>query len=347
MYLNDYIRRFKLKNKNYIINYFKLWITFLIGITIFCGTILLSIVIQEKKYITLFLVNFILFIIIMYFGYMVVYRKYKDIDKIFRLYVEGYLGEDLFQKNIGISPNLDKVLKILGEKLDKTKILNLSKKQAQYLALQNQINPHFLYNTLEGIRSEALCAGIDEVASMTEALATFFRYTISNLDHLVTLDDELRNIENYYIIQKYRFGDKLNLTIEYDEDADLSVLNFRLPKLILQPIVENAIYHGIEQKIGQGIIKIRIDYTKERLIIKVSDDGLGIDKDLLTQLNSKLMTTSLDDITEPMKDQRGGIAIINVNNRIKLLFGEKFGIHIQSTKNIGTDVELTLPIVYQ
>ena len=202
-----------MKNKNYLIFNFKIWCAAIIGMIIFLSALLFSIVIQEGEYVTLFLIAIVLLLLILYLGYLFVFRDYKNLDKIFGLYVEGYLGEELFQRNIGISPNIDNALKLLGEKLDKTKILNLSKKQAQYLALQNQINPHFLYNTLEGIRSEALCSGIDQVASMTETLATFFRYTISNLDHLVTLDDELSNIENYYIIQKYRFGDKLNLSI--------------------------------------------------------------------------------------------------------------------------------------
>jgi two-component system sensor histidine kinase YesM len=262
-----------------------------------------------------------------------------------QLYTEGYLVDDFFEQDIKISKTVSKMLELLSDRLDKSALLNVSKKQAQYLALQNQINPHFLYNTLEGIRSEALCAGMDGVAAMTEALATFFRYTISNVDHLVTLEDELSNIENYYIIQQYRFGDKLSLSIEYDDDDDdLSVLNLKLPKLILQPIVENSIYHGIERKVGKGNLRIHIDHTIDRLIIRISDDGMGIEKVALEKLNNKLLTNSLDDI-EPKKEKKGGIAIINVNNRIKLIFGEEYGIHIYSTQNVGTDVEITLPII--
>lgn len=332
-----------MKNKGYLVSALKIWVSALV---IFCTIILLIILkltMETDRYHLFFLIGIAAFSAILYYGYFFVYRRYIKIEKIFELYSEGYLAEDIFSGNLKMSPSQDNMLKILAEKLDKVKILNLSKKQAQYLALQNQINPHFLYNTLESIRSEALCAGVDGVAFMTEALATFFRYTISNIDHLVTLEDELSNIENYYVIQKYRFGDKLNLTIEYGED--LKILNLKLPKLILQPIVENAIYHGIEGKMGEGNLKIRIYCTGERLIIRISDDGMGMEQEKLEDLNNKLLMKKLEDITETNRDKRGGIAVLNVNNRIKLLLGEKYGITIQSKKNVGTDVEITLPII--
>ena len=230
---------------------------------------------------------------------------------------------------------------------DKNHLINVSKKQAEYLALQNQINPHFLYNTLEGIRSEALLAGLDSVAEMTEALATFFRYTISQVEHLVTLEDELANIENYYYIQQFRFGDKLALHIEYEHDEEwdeLDILQFRLPKLTLQPIVENSIYHGIERKIGRGNLVIRICISNERLRIRISDDGMGMAEEKLKLLNEKLRRLTLDDVQEE-NGKKGGIALVNVNNRIKLLFGEEYGITFYSREGAGTDVMITLPLV--
>ena len=231
--------------------------------------------------------------------------------------------------------------------IDKNNLINVSKKQAEYLALQNQINPHFLYNTLEGIRSEALLAGLDSVAEMTEALGTFFRYTISQVEHLVTLEDELANIENYYYIQQFRFGDRLALSIEYEHDEErnqLKLLQYRLPKLTLQPIIENSIYHGLERKIGRGNLVIRIGASDERLRIRVSDDGMGMDEETLKRLNEKLRCLTLDHVSEDT-GKRGGIALVNVNNRIKLLFGEEFGITFYSRKGAGTDALLVLPLV--
>jgi two-component system sensor histidine kinase YesM len=213
-----------------------------------------------------------------------------------------------------------------------------SKKQAEYLALQSQINPHFLYNTLEAIRGDALGAGIESIAEITEALATFFRYTISTAEILVTLEDEITNIENYFMIQRYRFGDRLTLSMEYNSDA----LEYKLPKMTLQPMVENAIYHGIERKRGAGGIKIAAETTKTRLIINITDDGVGIREDKLDLLNIQLNSPPQNNME--IRREKGGIALINVNNRIKLLFGELYGIRITSTVGIGTDIEIILPL---
>lgn len=218
----------------------------------------------------------------------------------------------------------------------------VSSSQSKINALQNQINPHFLYNTLEGIRGEAITAGLDNVAQMTEALATFFRYTISNLENLVTLEDELGNIENYFIIQQYRFGERLRLQVVCDEDDRAELMQCRIPKLTLQPIVENSIVHGVERKIGRGNLRIKIEGTAKRLIITVSDDGLGMEEDVLAALNRQISSTRFDYVCSDAK-REGGIALVNVNNRIKLLFGEQYGLCIYSTPGVGTDVEVTLP----
>lgn len=334
-----------IKEKNYLIDDLKKWLWLILAFVVMLLMLLGYAAISIRSFRVYFILAVLTFVLFAYLGYIRLYRRYRQVEKLMQLYIEGYLVDDFFEQNLKISRTVSEMLEIMSDRFDKTTYLNLSKKQAQYLALQNQINPHFLYNTLEGIRSEALCAGMDGVASMTEALATFFRYTISNVDHLVTLEDELSNIENYYIIQQYRFGDKLSLSIEFDDDCeDVSVMNLRLPKLILQPIVENSIYHGIERKVGEGSLRIHIEHTADRLIIRISDDGMGMEKTALDSLNNKLLTNSFEDI-EPQKGKKGGIAIINVNNRIKLLFGEEYGIYIYSIQNVGTDVEITLPII--
>ena len=169
--------------------------------------------------------------------YRLVVMPYRETRKIYEQFVLGYVLEDLFTARYPLTPETDQAVRRLNQMIDRNNLISVSKKQAEYLALQNQINPHFLYNTLEGIRSEALIAGLDSVAEMTEALATFFRYTISRVEHLVTLEDELANIENYYYIQQFRFGDKLDLSIQYDHDDDdfneLDILQYCLPKLTL------------------------------------------------------------------------------------------------------------------
>lgn len=300
--------------------------------------------IKEQNYGIEITVCSAIYILVLYLGYKWVLMPYKETSKALSLFSDGSILQGIFDLRCPLSQQMDEATNRFKEMLDTKELFNLSKKQAEYLALQNQINPHFLYNTLEGIRSEALCAGMDGVADMTEALGTFFRYTISNVDHLVTLEDELSNIQNYYIIQQYRFGDRLHVNIEYLEEEEKEVLMLRLPKLTLQPIVENSIYHGIERKIGKGNLRIKIQTTADRLIIVISDDGLGMEKEQLDLLNRKLRSTCLDDVTQT-KGKQGGIAIVNVNNRIKLLFGDEYGIYIYSTPDVGTDVTITLPKV--
>lgn len=286
-------------------------------------------------------------ILYIWFSYHFIIKPFKETKLVYEQFVLGHVRKDLFEVRYPFSPEAEQAIFRLEEMIDKGNLINVSKKQAEYLALQNQINPHFLYNTLEGIRSEALIAGVDSIAEMTEALATFFRYTISQVNHLVTLEDELANIENYYYIQQFRFGDKLALSIEYDHDDEmhqLDILKYRLPKLTLQPIVENSIYHGIERKIGKGHLKIKISLSDERLRIRVSDDGLGMEEEKLQEVNEKLRSISGDEMTEPA-GKKGGIAIVNVNNRIRLLFGEEYGISVYSNVGAGTDVVIDLPIV--
>ena len=215
-------------------------------------------------------------------------------------------------------------------------------KEAQLKYLQAQINPHFLYNTLEAIRGDALCEGIDSIADTTEALSTFFRYTITDTGNLVSVEDELENVENYFKIQQYRFGDKLDMRVNFPDDY-ARILECKLPKLTLQPVVENAIFHGLEAKAEGGVIIISLEMTEKKLLINIHDDGIGIDEEELIKINQRLEITS-GPLTEE-KRKRGGIALPNVSRRIKLLFGDEYGIHIYSIPNLGTEVRISVPII--
>ncbi len=227
--------------------------------------------------------------------------------------------------------------------LDPTKAFQLNKRQAQYLALQNQINPHFLYNTLESIRSEALLEGLSSVADMTEALANFFRYTISKTENLVTVEEELQNCETYFHIQQYRFGDRLELQILCTPEDREELSHCLLPKLTLQPLLENSIIHGTELKVGTGHLSIRMSRTEKRLLLQVEDDGLGMDEQTLAQLNSRLGRGGLQ--AQMSGTKRTGVALVNVDNRIRLLFGEEYGLHVYSLPGMGTTVDILLPII--
>ena len=268
---------------------------------------------------------------------------YKKIENNMTLFLKGYTIDGLQDSETALTKEADRIFSELIQLLKSEQMLNENKRQAQYLALQNQINPHFLYNTLESIRSEAMEAGMDSVVCMTEALAHFFRYTISNMENMVTLEEELDNINTYFLIQKYRFEERIGLTIEYDEEEHDLLNHCLLPKLTLQPVVENSIIHGIERKMGFSTVRIVLRCTEKRLIIQVSDDGIGMQPEALDDLNRKLNQSLFESLHN--KKKKGGIALVNVNNRIHLIFGEEYGITVYSTPGVGTDVMIELPLV--
>ncbi len=256
-------------------------------------------------------------------------------------FLDGY---ELTSEAIFLTPSMEQQVEKINEILKAPVMFDLNKRQAQYLALQNQINPHFLYNTLESIRSEALIASLDSVADMTEALAIFFRYTISKVENLVSVEEELENCKTYFRIQKYRFGDRLDLQVEYEEEEWQDISRYRIPKLTLQPILENSIIHGTELKLGTSTLKIQVQCTEKRLLIRVSDDGVGMSEEKLWELNRKLRKDGAKEVYQP-QESKGGIALVNVNNRIHLLFGEEYGMHVYSIQGVGTDVEISIPAI--
>lgn len=277
------------------------------------------------------------FVVLMVLAYYFLWKPYEETTRIIKLFGARLYLEDIPSPYVPYNKEIALAIERLNEYTKTFTTLEMSKKQAQYLVLQNQINPHFLYNTLESIRSEALMSGLDSVAQMCEALANFFRYTISNIENLVTIDQELQNIKTYFYIQKYRFGNRLHLVIDDNQEDNGAIRQCLIPKLTLQPIVENAIIHGIEQKMGEGAVTIQMTLTEKRLLVNVLDNGVGIDEESLDKINKHMVARTIND------KARGGLAIANVNNRIKMLFGEEYGVTVFSTAGVGTDVEITLP----
>lgn len=215
-------------------------------------------------------------------------------------------------------------------------------KQIDIATLQNQINPHFLYNSLECIRGQAILNDVPEIAEITLALSKFFRYSINTKSDLVTLREELDSIDNYMKIQQFRFKDSFSLKIEYDNN-DPDLLEAILPKLTFQPIIENAINHGFRHTVSNAIIHLSIIRTKKHLNITISDNGQGMDATTLMKLNQIIMSENNNNLTLKSKSDNNGIAMYNVNKRIRLIFGDEYGIHFSSVMNIGTDVEIQIP----
>lgn len=276
------------------------------------------------------------------FFYRGIVRPLKALDRLYLRFNRGYDPEAIFDRPVYYTQAEREALEKIRKRLDNHEVNRLSNRQAQYLALQNQINPHFLYNTLEAIRGDALSAGMRNIADITEALATFFRYTISNMDNLVTLEEELANAENYFAIQNYRFGDRIAMRVEMAPGSE-AARDFLVPKLTLQPIIENAIIHGLENKVGAGQVTVRIAVDGPRLSIEVADDGVGMPEEKVDDINRRLAFPELVTCNEE-KSRAGHIALVNVNNRIKLLFGEPYGLRISSVEGIGCRVDIALPV---
>lgn len=250
----------------------------------------------------------------------------------------------LLSKGSRSRPVVEQLRLIMEETSDSTRrevSTALADTRAEIDALQSQINPHFLYNTLDSIRGQALIDNSPISADMTEALSVLFRYSISRSGSLVTLQDELRCIEKYLMIQQFRFSGKFVFKKQIDE----SLLSCHIPRLTLQPIVENAIYHGLETRAHGGVITLSLERCGSYLTVRVSDNGVGITESQLLAINEKLRVSSLT--AAPPKSKKGsGIALGNINRRIRLAFGEAYGIVISSFPGLGTDVEVMLPILH-
>lgn len=292
----------------------------------------------------LLVTGLILLVLFLLAWWQLVFHPYKKMESEGAKFLDGYTPEnELTSAPYQFSPAVERLLQRLIEQVSPSRMFDQNKRKAQYLALQNQINPHFLYNTLDSIRSEAMLAQLDNVADMTEALASFFRYTISKVENLVSVEEELQNCATYFKIQEYRFEDRLQMEVQCAPGEWDEIRRCRLPKLTLQPILENAIIHGTELKLGAGKVVIHFERTQKRLLIRVSDNGVGMDEKTLARLNSRLGKNALG--VQKEEQRKGGLALVNVDHRIRLLFGDEYGLHIFSILGCGTDVEVTIPIV--
>ncbi len=212
--------------------------------------------------------------------------------------------------------------------------------EAELNALYGQINPHFLYNTLEAICSMALIQNAPDVAKMTQTLAMMFRNNMKNAGSLVTLREELESVVNYMTIQQFRFPNKFIFEMNIPEEDKEEILSCSIPHLTLQPIVENAIYHGLELKQGVGHINFVAEATNKRLVLQLRDDGCGIEEEALAKVNRTLNGTQ----NERRAKSHKGVALCNIHLRLQKIFGEKFGLYVMSTRGVGTAVQITLPL---
>lgn len=293
----------------------------------------------KTKLLVVFIVAFILFILSIINSYISskITNPIKELEKSVKKIEEGDLNAEVPRdgsyeiRHLGESiQNMSRQIRKL---MDDIVAEHESKRKSEFDTLQSQINPHFLYNTLDIIvwMIENEKQG-DAVRAVT-ALARFFRISLSRGKSIITVADELEHVRNYLMIQHMRYKNKFTYSIEADEE----VLELASLKLILQPLVENAIYHGMEFMDGDGEICIRAWRQNSELFLSVEDNGLGMTEEQVKRL--------FED-TEHVSSRRGsGIGVKNVNERIRLYFGSGYGLMIESEPDEGTKVTAHLPAV--
>lgn len=219
----------------------------------------------------------------------------------------------------------------------KEQALSNQQQQMELKLLANQINPHFLYNTLEMIRMKAFANGDRDVSQAIKLLGKSMRYVLNNTKSTATtLDKEIDYISSYLAIQKLRFEEKLNYTIKIDDKLDLKT--YRILPLLIQPLVENAISHGLQDIEKSGHIIFKLYKSSDGLLIaEVFDNGIGMTTEQLEHVISHL------DV--PQNESEHGVGLYNINNRVHLFYGQDYGLTIKSRPNVGTLVTLTVPLL--
>lgn len=251
-----------------------------------------------------------------------------------------YLGQRSDEVGL-LGRSFNTMLSQIGKLLHLTEVQARQKREAEFRSLQAHIKPHFLYNTLDTIHWMARNNGARDVAEVVESLSRLFRIGLSKGNDIIHLADELEHIRSYLTIQKTRYKDKLNYAIHVSPDIqDVMVL-----KLLLQPLVENAIYHGIKERRGPGHITIEARESEGCLLLRVTDDGKGMDPERLARLRASIRQ-ALEAGADPLETTgRTGYGLMNVQARIRLTFGDSYGLSVDSQEGVGTTVSVTHPLI--
>ncbi|MCM2531241.1 sensor histidine kinase [Neobacillus pocheonensis] len=221
----------------------------------------------------------------------------------------------------------------IKELIDKEYKSEIATKEAQFKALQAQINPHFLYNTLQLVGGMAVAHNADKIYSVISALSDMFRYITGKQGDMVLIEHEIEHIKNYLYIQNLRFEGKVRTDIFMEEDTE----GYMIPMLTIQPLVENAFNHGFEQKMGLWKLSVEVQKVFEDIEITITDNGVGIPDEKLKDLREDIKSTS-----NPL-NTKGSIGIKNVAARIRLYFGNDYGLDISSEVGKGTQIVIRIP----
>ncbi len=230
-----------------------------------------------------------------------------------------------------LSSSFEHMVIQIQELMDKVKKEEVALRKTELKALQAQINPHFLYNTLDSIQWMCEEEKTEDAITMVGALAQLFRISISKGYELIPIEKEIQHAKNYLVIQSYRYKDQFTYFFDIDEE----VLPYLCNKITIQPIIENALYHGISRMVDEGEILISVHKVNDDIIIKIKDNGVGMSEEQVESILKKERTDSK------------GIGVKNVNDRIKIYFGDDYGIVVESELDVGTIITIKIPAVME
>ncbi len=238
----------------------------------------------------------------------------------------------------GFNTMIERIKELMERSIREQRLIQM----AELRMLQAQINPHFLYNTLDSIVWMAEAGNKEQVIQVIQALSRFFRISLSKGRELITIQEELEHVRSYLVIQQVRYRDIL----DYSIDVPTEIYSYLILKMTLQPIVENALYHGIKNKRGRGRIMISGQMQDGAIVITVTDDGAGMSRERLEALTSRYKRAADLDLSEELFSQRetSGYGLYNVEQRIRLFYGDEYGITITSEEGVGTNVTIRIPI---
>lgn len=280
---------------------------------------------------------FILAILLSYLFSSSISLPLKKLVKAMKEAEKGNLSimvKDPSKDEIGeVTRNFNKMLDEIKNLLDNVKSKEKQKRNAELRALQAQINPHFLSNTLNTVKWLANVQKAENIENIITSLIQLLHVSMGKGEDLISIREEIEYIKNYINLQEYRYFNKFKVNFEIEEE----ILDYKILKLILQPVIENSLIHGIEPMEGQGLIVVKGFRYDECVKITITDNGVGIESNKLERI--------LDSDDTSSKSRFSGIGISNVHERIKIYFGEQYGLSIASVPDLYTTVEITLPII--
>jgi two-component system sensor histidine kinase YesM len=238
--------------------------------------------------------------------------------------------EEIMVLNRGINDMLDKIKELIADSINR----QLLQKEAEYNALQAKMNPHFLYNTLQSISSLSILGRNQDIELVTHSLREMLQYSLYQMNEMVQIKDEVRSVQNYLRIQNIRYDGRL----QYDIQADDGALECLINKFVLQPIIENSIYHGLESKDGKWIINLFIRNETDHIRIVIKDNGIGITEQKLSVINKQLSSTEA---------RTGRIGLTSIADRMALRFSSQAQIKVESEFGQGTVITLIIPKLTQ